>query len=28
VGTPDLIRKFAATFDTYWESNAFVLYNP
>jgi superfamily II DNA or RNA helicase len=28
VATPDLIRKFAATFDTYWESNAFVTYNP
>jgi superfamily II DNA or RNA helicase len=28
VATPDLIRKFAATFDTYWESNAFVPYDP
>jgi HKD family nuclease len=28
VATPDLIRKFAATFDTYWESNAFVAYDP
>jgi superfamily II DNA or RNA helicase/HKD family nuclease len=28
VATPDLIRKFAATFDTYWESTAFVPYDP
>ena len=28
VGTPDLVRKFAATFDTYWESSAFVPYDP
>lgn len=28
VATPDLIRKFAATFDTYWESNAFAPYDP
>jgi superfamily II DNA or RNA helicase/HKD family nuclease len=28
VATPDLVRKFAATFDTYWESRAFVPYDP
>lgn len=28
VATPDLIRKFAATFDTYWASNAFIMYDP
>lgn len=28
VATPDLIRKFAATFDTYWESGAFLPYDP
>jgi superfamily II DNA or RNA helicase/HKD family nuclease len=28
VATPDLIRKFIATFDTYWESNAFAPYDP
>lgn len=28
VATPDLVRKFEATFDTYWESNAFVPYDP
>ncbi|MGH9251997.1 MAG: phospholipase D-like domain-containing protein, partial [Acidimicrobiales bacterium] len=28
VATPDLIRKFAATFDTYWESSAFLRYDP
>ncbi|HEX6197331.1 MAG TPA: DUF3427 domain-containing protein [Jiangellaceae bacterium] len=28
VATPDLIRKFAATFDSYWESRAFVPYDP
>lgn len=28
VATPELLRKFEATFDTYWESNAFVPYDP
>jgi superfamily II DNA or RNA helicase len=28
VATPDLIRKFAATFDSYWASRAFVPYDP
>ncbi|WP_166352980.1 DUF3427 domain-containing protein [Phytoactinopolyspora limicola] len=28
VATPDLLRKFEATFDTYWESNACLPYNP
>jgi superfamily II DNA or RNA helicase/HKD family nuclease len=28
VATPELLRKFAATFDTYWESAVFVRYNP
>lgn len=28
VATPELLRKFAATFDTYWESNAFTGYDP
>lgn len=28
VATPDLLHKFAATFDTYWESAAFVPYDP
>ncbi|MFC4005104.1 DUF3427 domain-containing protein [Prauserella oleivorans] len=28
VGTPELLRKFAATFDTYWASSAFVPYDP
>jgi superfamily II DNA or RNA helicase/HKD family nuclease len=28
VATPELLRKFAATFDTYWESSAFVSYDP
>jgi HKD family nuclease len=26
VATPGLVRKFAATFDSYWESNQFVSY--
>jgi len=28
IATPDLIRKFAATFDTYWNDSAFETYNP
>ena len=28
VATPELLRKFEATFDTYWESNTFVPYDP
>jgi superfamily II DNA or RNA helicase/HKD family nuclease len=28
VATPELLRKFEATFDTYWESDAFVPYDP
>jgi HKD family nuclease len=28
VATPGLVRKFAATFDSYWESNQFVSYEP
>lgn len=28
VATPELLRKFGATFDTYWESTAFVPYDP
>lgn len=28
VATPELLRKFTATFDTYWESSAFVRYDP
>ncbi len=28
VATPDLIRKFTSTFDTYWAAPDFVLYNP
>jgi superfamily II DNA or RNA helicase/HKD family nuclease len=28
VATPELLRKFEATFDTYWESTAFVPYDP
>lgn len=28
IATPELLRKFAATFDTYWESSAFVGYDP
>ncbi|MDQ0380947.1 DUF3427 domain-containing protein [Amycolatopsis thermophila] len=28
VATPELLRKFEATFDTYWESSAFVPYDP
>ncbi|UIJ63722.1 DUF3427 domain-containing protein [Amycolatopsis acidiphila] len=28
VATPELLRKFEATFDTYWESAAFVPYDP
>jgi superfamily II DNA or RNA helicase/HKD family nuclease len=26
--TPELIAKFAATFDSYWEDEAFIRYNP
>ncbi len=28
VATPELLRKFEATFDTYWESSAFESYDP
>ncbi|AIJ24064.1 type III restriction protein res subunit [Amycolatopsis methanolica 239] len=28
VATPELLRKFEATFDTYWASSAFVPYDP
>lgn len=28
VATPGLLQKFALTFDSYWEDNAFVPYNP
>lgn len=28
VATPELLRKFEATFDTYWESDAFIAYDP
>jgi superfamily II DNA or RNA helicase/HKD family nuclease len=28
IATPELIRKFSATFDTYWEDHAFVPYDP
>lgn len=28
VATPDLLRKFEATFNTYWEDPAFVPYDP
>jgi superfamily II DNA or RNA helicase/HKD family nuclease len=28
VATPELLRKFAATFDTYWADPAFVRYDP
>jgi superfamily II DNA or RNA helicase/HKD family nuclease len=28
VATPELLRKFAATFDTYWADQTFVSYNP
>ena len=28
VGTPDLLRKFEVTFDSYWEQPAFQPYNP
>ena len=28
VATPELLRKFAATFDTYWADPAFVPYDP
>lgn len=28
IATPEVLRKFEATFDTYWESNAFVPYDP
>lgn len=28
VATPELIRKFAATFDSYWADAGFMLYNP
>ncbi|WP_199430766.1 DUF3427 domain-containing protein [Qaidamihabitans albus] len=28
VATPELLRKFSATFDTYWESSAFATYDP
>jgi len=28
VATPELLRKFAATFDTYWADPGFVLYDP
>ncbi|WAL69523.1 DUF3427 domain-containing protein [Amycolatopsis cynarae] len=28
VATPELLRKFEATFDTYWESPAFLPYDP
>jgi superfamily II DNA or RNA helicase/HKD family nuclease len=28
IATPELLRKFEATFDTYWESPAFVPYDP
>ena len=28
IATPELLRKFEATFDTYWESSAFVRYDP
>ncbi|GHE76621.1 helicase [Amycolatopsis deserti] len=28
VATPELLRKFEATFDSYWESSAFVPYDP
>ncbi len=28
IATPELLRKFAATFDTYWADQAFVAYDP
>ena len=28
VATPDLVRKFVSTFDSYWAEPAFVSYNP
>lgn len=28
VATPDLLRKFEATFDTYWNDNSFESYDP
>ncbi|WP_125615774.1 DUF3427 domain-containing protein [Specibacter cremeus] len=28
VGTPDLLRKFQVTFDSYWEQRAFQSYDP